>query len=114
MLQVFEKEEVIKVAKKFVQELLKAGLLSVKEVYIYGSYVWGSPNVWSDIDIAVIVDESLEFDELIDIEAKVRRLARKINPRIEPVVFSSDPLGFLESEVKKGIRIYPEVTNDKV
>ena len=114
MLQVLERREVIKVAKKFAEELVQTGLIPVKEIYLYGSYAVGNPNLWSDIDVAVIIDTDLEFEELIDVEAKVRMLARKVDQRIEPVIFTSDPLGFVESEVKKGIRIYPEVTNDKV
>jgi len=114
VLQVLEREEVINLVKKFAQELLKAGLISIKEIYVYGSYTRGNPDIWSDIDVAIIVNENLKPDELINIEARLRRLARKIDIRIEPVIFSSDPLGFLESEVKSGIRIYPEVTDDKV
>ena len=62
--------------------MVNAGLIPVKEVYLYGSYALGNPKAWSDIDIAIIANASLEFEELIDLEARVRRLARKIDPRV--------------------------------
>ena len=109
MSEVLEKDRVIKIIKDFVKELLSTGLVSVREIYIYGSYVYGNPDQWSDIDIAILSDCKLPFEELIDIEAKVRQLARKFDSRIEPIIFTCDPLGFIENEVKRGIRIYPEV-----
>ena len=115
MPQVLKRNRVVDLAKTFIRKLLKSDLIPVKEVYLYGSYAYGTPDEWSDIDIAVITDREFEFEELIDLEARVRRLAREIDIRIEPVIFTStDRLGFMESEVKKGIRIYPEVKNGQV
>jgi len=107
--EILEKGRVIEVVEDFIKELLSTGLISVREVYMYGSYVYGNPDQWSDIDIAILSDCKLPFEELIDIEAKVRQLARKFDSRIEPIIFTYDPLGFVENEVKRGIRIYPEV-----
>ena len=110
MLQILERDRVIDLARKFTKKLIESGFIPVKEVYLYGSYICGIPDEWSDIDIAVITDRDLDFESLIEIEAKVRMFARKIDIRIEPLIFTpSDELGFVESEVKKGIRIYPEV-----
>ncbi len=100
----------VDLAKTFARKLIESGFIPVKEIYLYGSYAHGTPDEWSDIDIAVITDRDLDFESLIEIEAKVRMFARKIDIRIEPLIFTpSDELGFVESEVKKGIRIYSEV-----
>ena len=113
--QVLKRDRVVDLATTFARKLIESDLIPVKEVYLYGSYAYGTPDEWSDIDIAVITDKEFEFEELIDLEARVRRLAREIDIRIEPVIFTStDRLGFMESEVKKGIRIYPEVKNGQV
>jgi len=107
--EIVERSRVIKTLKQFIYKLLSINLIPVKEVYLYGSYAYGNPDEWSDIDIAILTDQDYDFERLIEIEAKIRQLARSFDPRIEPLVFTDDPLGFIENEVKKGIRIYPEV-----
>ncbi len=110
MSQVLKRNKVVDLTKTFARKLIESGFIPIKEIYLYGSYAHGTPDEWSDIDIAVITDRNLNFESLIEIEAKVRMFARKIDSRIEPLIFTpSDELGFVESEVKKGIRIYPEV-----
>jgi uncharacterized protein len=32
-------------------------------IYLYGSYAWGDPNIYSDIDICVIVQDSAQSQE---------------------------------------------------
>ncbi len=115
MPQILKRDRVVDLVKIFTRKLLESGLIPVKEIYLFGSYAHGTPNEWSDIDIAIITDREFDFEELIEVEARVRRLARKVDIRMEPVIFTpTDRLGFMESEVKKGIRIYPEVKNGQV
>jgi len=105
-----ERERVIDIVKKFVKELVALELIpGIREVFLYGSYAYGNPDEWSDIDVGIIVSGELSEDEYFRIIPVVCRIARKYDDRIEPIIFWSDPLGFVENEVKRGIRIYPEV-----
>jgi len=109
------KKQVVDIVRRFVKELLTGSYISgIREVFLYGSYAYGSPNEWSDIDVGIIISEKLSEDEYFRLVPIIYRIARKYDSRIEPNIFWSDPLGFVENEVKKGIRIYPEVFNDKV
>ncbi len=105
-----EKELIVNTVKKFVRELLTLDFLpGIKEVFLYGSYAYGTPDEWSDIDVGIIISKELSEDEYFRIIPLIYRIARKYDDRIEPNIFWSDPLGFVENEVKRGIRIYPEV-----
>jgi len=55
-----------------------------KQVFLFGSYVKGTNQEESDIDIAVILKE---FENPMDIQLDLMRLRRKIDSRIEPHPF---------------------------
>ncbi len=61
--------------------------LDVECILLYGSYAKGTPHENSDVDIAVIVN-SIGEDYLAE-QAKLFRLRRAIDLRIEPVLFLS-------------------------
>ncbi|SMP20001.1 Nucleotidyltransferase domain-containing protein [Desulfurobacterium pacificum] len=109
MPEIIERSKVIEILRKFTKKLLSTNILPVKEIYLFGSYAYGNPDEWSDIDVAILIDQNYDFEKLIEIEARIRQLARNFDSRIEPLIFTDDSLGLIENEVKKGIRIYPEV-----
>ena len=55
-----------------------------KQVFLYDSYVKGTPHEESDIDIAVILKE---YENPMDIQLDLMRLRRTIDSRIEPHPF---------------------------
>jgi len=79
---------------------------NVKKVILYGSYSRGSARKDSDIDVAVVLSRIDE--DFLMAEAKLFRLRREIDTRIEPVLLeeSNDKSGFLEEILKTGKVIY--------
>ncbi|NVM21935.1 MAG: nucleotidyltransferase domain-containing protein [Desulfobacterales bacterium] len=79
---------------------------NVKKIILYGSYSRDAARKDSDIDVAVVLD-SVDEDFLM-VEAKLFRLRREIDARIEPVLLeeSNDKSGFLEEILKTGEIIY--------
>lgn len=77
----------------------------VEEIYLFGSYAHGKPRKDSDIDVAVVV-KKLSKDYFSDTPL-IWKLRRKIDTRIEPVLFEKDKdqSGFLQEIKKKGIEI---------
>lgn len=78
----------------------------VKKVILYGSYSRGSAQKDSDIDVAVVLSRIDE--DFLMAEAKLFRLRREIDTRIEPVLLeeSNDKSGFLEEILRTGEVIY--------
>ena len=79
---------------------------NVKKVILYGSYSRGSARKDSDIDVAVVFNRIDE--DFLMVAAKLFRLRREIDTRIEPVLLeeSNDKSGFLEEILKTGEVIY--------
>ena len=79
---------------------------SGKKIILYGSYAKGSASKHSDIDVAVVLDSNEE--DLLTSEAKLFKLRRDIDVRIEPVLLDekNDKSGFLEEITKTGEIIY--------
>lgn len=99
-----DKESVISLAKKYSELVSKH--MSVKQIVLYGSYAKETADPDSDIDIAVIV-EKLEGDYL-DAHARLFKLRRTIDFRIEPVLIEQgeDMSGFLKDILDKGHIVY--------
>jgi predicted nucleotidyltransferase len=78
----------------------------VRKIILYGSYSRDAARRDSDIDVAVVLD-SVEED-FLTCEARLFRLRREIDARIEPVLLeeSNDKSGFLEEILKTGEIIY--------
>jgi uncharacterized protein len=79
---------------------------NVDKVILYGSYSRDSAHKDSDIDVAVVLNQV--DDDFLATEAKLFRLRREIDTRIEPVLLegSNDKSGFLEEILKNGEIIY--------
>lgn len=78
----------------------------VEKIILYGSYSKGGARDDSDIDVAVVL-RRVDGDFLAS-EAKLFRLRREIDARIEPVLLeeSNDKSGFLEEILRTGEIIY--------
>lgn len=65
--------------KKYIEEISKH--YNIKEVYIFGSYAKGTSHEDSDIDIAIVLDSSIDT---IDLMIELMMLTQNIDLRIEP------------------------------
>ena len=76
--------------------------LPVCDVLLYGSYAKGRPRRYSDIDVAIVVDEY--SGDLLDMKARLFRLRRQIDVRIEPLLLERkhDPARFLDEIARTG------------
>lgn len=83
-----DKEQAINLAKRYKE--MVAEKLSLKALYLYGSYSKGNYRADSDIDIAVIV-ERLDDDYFKDTPL-LWKLRRKISNLIEPVLLTEEAL----------------------
>jgi predicted nucleotidyltransferase len=76
--------------------------LPVCDVFLYGSYAKGLPRRYSDIDVAVVIDEYA--GDLWGMKAKLFRLRREVDVRIEPLLLERkhDPANFFDEIVRTG------------
>ncbi len=72
---------------KFLDTLKNKGI-RVHSAYLFGSYVKGNENKWSDIDIAVISPD-IKYDRYKE-RIRLMKLSARIDIRIEPVPFRPD------------------------
>ena len=99
-----DQEPVINRVKQFAEVVRQN--FQVKKIILYGSYAKGSAGKHSDIDVAVVLDSNEE--DLLTSKAKLFKLRRDIDVRIEPVLLDekNDRSGFLEEITKTGEIIY--------
>lgn len=97
-----DQNEITTIAKNYAEKVLNH--FRVKKVVLFGSQAKGTSNQNSDIDIAVIVDQ-LDSD-FLETEAKLYKLRREIDTRIEPILLeeTNDSSGFI-LQVMNGGRI---------
>ncbi len=80
------------------------------QIYLFGSYVKGTNNNESDIDIAVVFSD---YTNLLDIQLELMKLRRKIDSRIEPHPLrkedftQSNPLAF--EIIANGKQLYKNI-----
>ena len=80
------KGQVIRVIKEFVNALKQEGI-TIDRVVLYGSYAKDHARPDSDIDVAVV---SKDFGkDRVEEGMVLFRIAGKIDPRLEPVPFST-------------------------
>lgn len=82
-------EDIKLIAHSFIRELRNAKI-DLLEVYLFGSYAHGNPNMASDIDICV-VSPSFGVDFIHEI-VLMKQIAHKISDNIEPIPFNSERL----------------------
>jgi len=99
-----DKTTVRAIALKYVEEVKK--FLSPEKIILFGSYVDGTPREYSDIDIAVVMNNYQ--GNWLDTAAMLCGLRRQVSIDIEPHLLdeSCDQSGFLEFVKKTGEVIY--------
>ena len=101
-----KREDVISKAVQYKQLIVNSNILKgIEHVYLFGSFVNGTPNNNSDIDIAFVVKQI--DGNFFDIIPPINRLTEKVDFRIEPNVIARDTdyAGFLDEIQKTGIEI---------
>lgn len=89
-------------AQKFVNMVRESGILISKAV-VFGSWAKGKANQDSDIDVCLV---SSQFGkDYIKEMVTLRKIALKIDSRIEPIPLTpgdlNDPYGTLAAEIRK-------------
>lgn len=99
-----DKTTVREIAAKYAEEVRK--ILNPRAIILFGSYVNGNPNEWSDIDIAVIVNGFK--GNWLETATLLCGLTRRVSIDIEPHLLDDtlDKSGFVEHVIKTGEVIY--------
>lgn len=80
MATVSSRNEIINIIEHYAEELRKE--IHLEQLYLFGSYVSGTANSDSDIDVLIV---SSDFsDDIMENQMLLRRIRRKIDLRIEP------------------------------
>jgi predicted nucleotidyltransferase len=77
-----DKAKVLDIARQYA--LAVKAHYDCKQLFLFGSYVKGTPHEESDIDIAVILKE---YENPMNIQLELMKLRRTIDSRIEPHPF---------------------------
>jgi len=77
-----DKATAIKIAKEYINFLTTS--FDIESAILFGSYARGNYHDDSDIDIAIILERG---NDIIDTQAEMMKLRRKIDLRIEPHPF---------------------------
>ena len=101
------KAEVKKIIKKYASALKKARY-PFFAMYVFGSYAKGTPNQWSDIDVAVVSDRLKK--QYAANRFLLWKLRRDVDTRIEPHRFTvkdfADDTNSMAYEIRRtGIRV---------
>ncbi|MBF0361353.1 MAG: nucleotidyltransferase domain-containing protein [Oligoflexia bacterium] len=83
------KDEVENLALLYVQEASK--VFFIKKAYLFGSYVKNKATTYSDIDVALVSPDFEKIPETILLKM-LFRLARHIDPLIEPIPITEDEI----------------------
>lgn len=97
------KEKVEEIVKKYIKAV-KERDIAVDKVYLYGSYIKGEADEWSDIDIAII---SPDFGQgkYLDECLLLREIKRQVNLFISPEPYSLQEY----NNAKKGDFLFDEI-----
>ena len=98
-----DKAEVIKKLIKYKKLLSKQ--MKFDELILFGSYAKGTQKEDSDVDVAVVLDET--SGDYFSTRPLLWKISRVVDDRIEPLIFERkhDDSGFLEEVIKTGIVI---------
>ena len=77
-----DKGDAIKIARTYLALISKK--YDIKQLILFGSFAKGTNNDDSDIDIAIVIDET---NNIIDIQIELMKLRRQVDLRIEPHPF---------------------------
>lgn len=99
-----DKEQIIMLVQKY-SEVIRS-YFNVNRVVLFGSYASGISRDWSDIDVAVFLNE--KPIDLLSAESILFKLRRNIDSRIEPLLIydENEPSGIVADILSKGIIVY--------
>ena len=102
-----ERESVInkvKLYKNLVETLFP---VNIEQFWLYGSYAKGEQKKYSDIDVALVVNNLDDNYDFFKTEPLLWKLTREVDDRIEPILIARDTdySGFLDEIQNTGIRI---------
>jgi predicted nucleotidyltransferase len=100
-----ERERLLERARAYVESL--ASRLDVRAAAVVGSVARGDFNVWSDVDVRVVVAEELPARA----PDRAWRLLEAAPPRVQPIGYT---LAELEREWIRGNRLVREAVSDGV
>jgi predicted nucleotidyltransferase len=97
-------------AKKIVNlyaKILKKNQVSFFSIYLFGSYVNGQQNQWSDIDVLVVAEKLSNY---LNYKSQLWRLTRQVDTRIEPHIctladFREGSVSTVFAAKKHGVKI---------
>jgi predicted nucleotidyltransferase len=99
-------EDALRVVRDYLKVLAESGV-PVWRVYLFGSWAKGTALPESDIDLAVFLDQD-EMDGFEE-DARLMKLRRRVDLRIEPRSFSradaGDPDPFVREIMATGERV---------
>lgn len=78
------RDEAIRLARRY-KEVITPRFRERPKVVLFGSYAKGTPNPWSDIDVAVIVPK-VEDDKWLETSVALGMAVDDISLRIEPIL----------------------------
>jgi uncharacterized protein len=78
-----DKDKASKIAREYINFIKKQNP-NFQKAYIFGSYVKGTMQEDSDIDLAIIFKK---LNDTFDMQVKLMKLRRKFDTRIEPHAF---------------------------
>lgn len=94
--------DVKKIATDYVNQVQKSGI-PVINAYLFGSYAKNTANKFSDIDICIVSPKFV--GDYFNNSLELKRVANKIDYRIEPIPFGvndiNDKYSSLASEISK-------------
>jgi predicted nucleotidyltransferase len=99
-----DKSKVMNIVNSLVLHLLP--VFHIQKVILYGSWVWGTPDDDSDIDVAVAVDRIDE--DYLEALIKLYEISNTVDIRIEPILLEEkhDLSGFLKHILNHGEVLY--------
>ncbi len=98
--------EIIELVKSYIN-LLEKNNFPIKMAFLFGSYVNGKYNKWSDIDVALVSDK-FEGNRFID-RNRISRLTLDFDYNISPLPYNTNDFEegdlFIKEILNTGIRI---------
>ena len=90
-------------AEQYAIEVTK--ILNPKVIAVYGSYIKGTANSDSDIDIAIILEDF--SGDYLEISKQLYKLRRNISADIQPILLTlSTKSGFISEVLRTGVIVY--------
>jgi len=102
-----DKKQALCIAERYAKIIAQE--FNPKQILLFGSYLDGTPNKYSDIDIAIIFDEYPGLGSWWDGAARMQAIRREINDTdIEPhlMELNHDDSGFARHIQKTGKILY--------